>query len=64
MCVKESVCYFHSQQSVSVAGQEAEIRMTALAWEEVIKQHNLANAKLEPLCQQKPFQTREGIRFT
>jgi len=32
-------------------------------WEEAIKQHDLANAKLELSCQQKPFQTREGIRF-
>lgn len=35
--------------------------MTTRAWEEVIKQYNLANAKLEPLCQQKPFQTREVL---
>lgn len=49
--------YFHSQQRISFADQAAEIRMTTLSWEEVIKQDHLANAKLESLCQQKPFQT-------
>ena len=53
----KEVSYFHSQQSISVAGQATEIRMTILAWEEVVRQHNLPNAKLEYLCQQKPFWT-------
>jgi len=59
----KEVSYFHSQQSISVAGQATEIRMTILAWEEVVRQHNLPNAKLEYLCQQKPFWTREYIRL-
>lgn len=61
---EESVYYFHSQQSISVADQAAEIGLTTLIWEEVIKQDHLDSAKLEPLCEEKPFQTREGIRIT
>lgn len=46
--MKELVYYFHSQHSISIAGEVAEVWLTEVCWEEeeVIRQHKLPNAKL------------------
>lgn len=46
--MKELVYYFHSQHSISISGEVAEVWLTEVCWEEeeVIRQHNLPNAKL------------------